>query len=89
MYIHCKTMVFESFEGCVRERKRYQKIIQSETNILPQINEKSMLEEVYKKHWKISKVEPRRGPESMGIPQKIIPETDIYIFFYIFIFIYS
>ena len=42
MYIQCRNNGFEGFEGCVREQNKYLKTSQSETQLLPQINEKSM-----------------------------------------------
>ena len=39
-----KTKVFEGFEGCVRERERYQKNIKNETKKHHKIDKKIMLE---------------------------------------------
>ena len=50
-----KTMVFDSLEGCMCERERYQKNIKNDTKIHPKIYEKSIQKHARKRHAEIMK----------------------------------
>ena len=64
-----QTMGFEGLARCVHERKKYQKHIKNDTNIHPQINDKSMQNLCSKKectkHRKSSYMESKREPKTI------------------------
>ena len=72
-------MDFEGFAGCVRQRKRYQKSNQSETEILSNINRKSMKNlrsKKYTKHIENIQNGDEKGSLNPCKQKKRVLETD-------------
>jgi hypothetical protein len=64
-----KTMVFYDLEGCMCERKRYQKNIKNDTKFHPKFNEKSIPKTCSKKEHQNMNTHPKS--DSKMVPKSI------------------